>query len=305
MNAFLDSFWRAAAYCLHPRVIVLSLLPLLVTASLAVVLGYFFLANAVASVSAMLDGWVLVQTMLDWLDAMGFTAFRGLLAPLVVVALALPLLIIFSLLLVSLMMTPALVKMVSSRRFPALERKEGASLWHSLSFSVGSTVVAVVALVISVPFWLVPPLVMVLPPLIWGWLTYRVMSFDALAEHATRVEREQLMKNHRWPLLAIGVICGYLGAAPALIWAISATALLLAPILIVASVWLYTLVFAFSALWFAHYLLTALAQMRELAAGPSGSGAVRIDTSIATGKPAGGALDGGAAAPSPRQFPSA
>ena len=28
MNLFLDSFWRAIAYCVHPRVIVLSLLPL-------------------------------------------------------------------------------------------------------------------------------------------------------------------------------------------------------------------------------------------------------------------------------------
>jgi len=37
-----DAFWRAAAYCLHPRVIALSLLPLLLAGALALGLGYFF-----------------------------------------------------------------------------------------------------------------------------------------------------------------------------------------------------------------------------------------------------------------------
>ena len=36
----------------------------------------------------------------------------------------------------------------------------------------------------------------------------------------------------------------------------------MAPLLIVVSIWLYTLVFAFSALWFAHYLLAALRDLR-------------------------------------------
>jgi hypothetical protein len=70
------------------------------------------------------------------------------------------------------------------------------------------------------------------------------------------------MAEHRWPLLGIGIVTGYLGAAPALIWAVSAAALPFAPLLIVLSVWLYTLVFAFSALWFIHYSLNALTGLR-------------------------------------------
>ena len=42
MNLFLDSFWRAVVYCLHPRVIVLSLLPLLLMVPLALAVGYFY-----------------------------------------------------------------------------------------------------------------------------------------------------------------------------------------------------------------------------------------------------------------------
>ena len=36
-----------------------------------------------------------------------------------------------------------------------------------------------------------------------------------------------------------------------------------APVLILVSVWLYTLVFAFSSLWFSHYALAALQEMRR------------------------------------------
>ena len=58
-------------------------------------------------------------------------------------------------------------------------------------------------------------------------------------------------------------VTGYIGAAPSLLWAFSATALILAPLLIVVAVWMYTLVFAFSGLWFAHYALAALQRLRQ------------------------------------------
>jgi len=126
--------------------------------------------------------------------------------------------------------------------------------------------VALLALVLSIPLWFVPPLVLLLPPLIWGWLTCRVMAFDVLAEHASTEERRAILREQRWPLLAIGVICGYLGAAPTLLWALGAAALIFAPLLVLVSVWLYTLVFAFAALWFAHFALAALQRLRQAAA---------------------------------------
>lgn len=262
MKELLDAFWRAAADCLHPRVIVLSLLPLLLAGGLTLGLGYFYWEPAVAGVRATLDGWVLLGTLLTWIESFGSAGLRAWLAPLVVVALALPAIVVLSLLLVALVMAPALVSQVTSRRFADLQAKRGGSLWQSLLWSLGSTLVALGALVISVPFWFVPPLVLVLPPLIWGWLTYRVMAFDVLAEHASAQERRTILREQRWPLLAIGVTCGYLGAAPTLLWALGAATLIFAPLLVVVSVWLYTLVFAFAALWFAHFALAALQGLR-------------------------------------------
>jgi hypothetical protein len=126
--------------------------------------------------------------------------------------------------------------------------------------------VAVFALVATLPLWLVPPLALLLPPLIWGWLAARVFSFDTLAAHATVGERRLLMHTARWPLLGIGVATGLLGSAPSLLWAAGALSFIFAPLLAVAAVWVYTLMFAFAALWFAHFTLARLARLRALAA---------------------------------------
>jgi hypothetical protein len=163
---------------------------------------------------------------------------------------------------VAVLMTPALTLLVAERRFPQLERKAGSSFAFSLLWSLGSSMLALIAIVISIPLWLVPPLILVLPPLIWGWLTYRVMAFDALAEHASPQERREIFRRHRPWLVGIGVFCGYLGAAPSLIWASGALLVTMFVILVPLAIWIYTLVFAFSSLWFAHYCLAALQALR-------------------------------------------
>jgi hypothetical protein len=262
MKELLDAFWRAAAYCLHPRVILLSLLPLVFAVAMVLGLGWFYWEGAVAGVRAALEQWSLVVSFLQWLDSIGAAGFHAVLAPLIVVALAMPVIVVLSLLLVAWLMTPALVGLVATRRFASLERKRGASWFMAAAWSIVCMLLALVLLLLSLPLWFIPPLVLILPPLIWGWLTYKVISFDVLAEHASSDERRRLMRELHWPLLAIGVITGYLGAAPSLLWAVSAATLVLAPVLVVLSVWLYTLVFAFSSLWFAHFALAALQRLR-------------------------------------------
>ena len=263
MNKLLDSFWRAAMYCLHPRVIALSILPLVIMAVISLGLGYFFWESAIALVRVNLESYEMLGTMVRWLEGLGLSNLRVVLAPVLLLFLAIPVIVIVSLLFVAMFMTPAMVALVTERRFPQLERKKGGSFMASLFWSLGSTMLAVVALLLSIPLWLVPPLILILPPLIWGWLTYRVMSYDALADHASSEERRQIFKEHRGALLGIGVLSGYLGAAPSLIWASGAMFVALAPILVPVAIWIYTLVFAFSSLWFAHYTLGELEQLRK------------------------------------------
>jgi hypothetical protein len=269
LRDLLDAFWRAAAYCLHPAVIGLSLLPLVLIGGSTLALGWLFWAPAIDAVRGALDTWFVSAALLDWLEAAGVTGMRMVLAPLIVVLLTTPLVIVGVLLAVAVAMVPAIVRLVARRRFALLERKTGGSWWVGAAAAFGATLLALFAIVATLPLWLVPPLALLLPPLIWGWLTARVMTYDALADHASADERRTLATRHRWPLLAIGVVTGLAGAAPSLVWASGALSVVLAPVLIPLAVWIYTLVFAFAALWFTHYLLAALQALRAEQAPPA------------------------------------
>jgi hypothetical protein len=263
MKLLIDSFWRAAIYCLMPRVIGLSLLPLVLTVALSGFLGYMYWDVAVLAVQRWLEASSWLEGVWRWLEGVGFANLKTVVGPLLVIFSVTPLVVVVSLLAVSFLMTPALTRMVMERRFPQMQRKQGASIWQSLGWSLLSVLLALGAFLLTLPLWLVPPLAMLLPALVWGWLTYRVMAFDVLAEFASQDERHTLMARHRMSLLAIGVITGLLGAAPSLVWASGALFAAAFVILVPVAIWIYTLVFAFSSLWFAHFALAALQALRH------------------------------------------
>ncbi len=245
-----------------PRVMLLSLLPLAMLLVLSVSWGYFYWAPTQDWVRDMLASWQVLQGMLDWLQEQGVGELQAVVIPLVVIFAITPVLVIVSLLAVSLMMTPALVDLVVQRRFAHLALKHGGTTLTSLAWTIGSTVIAMGAMVITLPLWAVPPLMFIVPPLIWGWLSYRVMVFDALVTHASREERITIGRQHRIWLLMIGMLTGYLGALPSIVWASGAVFAAAFLVLIPLAIWIYALVFAFTSLWFTHYSLGALEALR-------------------------------------------
>ena len=262
MKLLFGSFWRAVAYCLHPKVIALSLLPLLVAGVVTLGAGFLFWENAVSSVRTIMESWGALQFILHWIAWAHGDAFRTTAAALIVIYLSIPVIVTFTIVLVAVWVTPASVQMVSRRRFPLLERRHGGSWWKGLMWAILCTIGALLMVTVTLPFWLVPGVAVILPPLVWGWLTARVMGFDALAEHASIAEREAIVRAHQGPLLVMGVMCGLFCSVPSMIWTINPALVILAPFLMVPVIWLYTMVFTFSALWFTHYCLTVLANPR-------------------------------------------
>lgn len=263
MKNMVDSFWRALAYCFHPKVILLTLLPLFLMLIIVMGLGMVYWDAALESIRAWIDASSAMNWAWVWLERVGLMSLKAVVAPLIIIVAVTPLVVVMSLLAVSFMMTPALVNLVAERRFANLERRQGGSMLQSVAWTVFSVVLALGALVLTLPLWWLPPLAMILPALIWGWLTYRVMTYDVLSEHASRIERIELMRRHRFQLLAMGVVTGMMGAAPSLVWASGALFVAAFVVLIPIAVWIYTLVFVFSALWFGHFLLSALVQLRN------------------------------------------
>ena len=264
MRLVMITFGRALLSQLHPRMLLLTILP-------------FVLSLLLWGVAL----WLGLQPMIDWLHAyfvdnnlfqwatsvlgwFGLGTIKTVLVPLIAMWLLLPLMVVTALLFVGAIAMPAIARHVASRHYPQLAQLHGGSLAGSLGVSLGSFLVFMLLWLVTLPLNALPPLAFVVQPVLWGWLTYRVMAYDALAEHASSEERRLLMREHRWPLLMIGIAAGAMGAAPTLLWLGGALSVILFPLLAGVSIWLYVLVFVFSGLWFQHYTLAALARLRPL-----------------------------------------
>jgi ABC-type multidrug transport system fused ATPase/permease subunit len=207
----------------------------------------------------MLTSWI--QDGLIWA---GFENARAWIAPLFFVMLIIPLITVSLLVFIAFSTVPSIVNsVVKQSAYQDLEYKNGGGFFGSLIYTLWSALICLVLVMLTLPVWWVPPLVAVLPPLLWGWLTMRLMSYDVLAKHASSEERDLLITKYRWPLLTMGVVSGMLGAVPTFFWATSALALILFPIVSFVALWIYSLIFVFAALWFSHFLLDALKELRQ------------------------------------------
>ncbi|HJV82259.1 EI24 domain-containing protein [Noviherbaspirillum sp.] len=266
MRPVLIAFGRAVLSQLHFRMLLLTVLPFV----LSVVLWGVLL-------------WLGLQPMIDWLHAyfadhggfsvagdvlgwFGLGAIKTVLVPLIAMWVLLPLMILTALIFVGMMAMPMIVRHVGTRHYPDLERRKGGSVWGSVWIAISSFIVFAVLWLITLPLSIFPPLTFVVQPALWGWLTYRVMAYDALAEHASAQECKEILYIHRWPLFVIGAITGAMGAAPTLLWLGGALSVIFFPVLAAGAIWLYVLVFVFTGLWFQYYCLEALAQYRALKA---------------------------------------
>lgn len=261
MNDIFRSFARALVSQLHPRMLMLTVVPFILATVLWGGMLWWGWEPIMTTARTLLEGSAFTSWIYSMLDWLGLQSLRTVVAPLFVLTLAIPLVIASMLIFISLFSVPAVVRHLD-RSYPDLLKAHGGSIAGSVFQALGNTVVFLLLMIVTLPLWLIPPFFALIPPVLWGWLTYRVMTYDALSEHATAEERKTLMKRHRVPLLAIGVAVGLLGSAPTLLWVWSAVIIFLFPLVLAGTLWLYVLIFIFSALWFGHFCLRALADLR-------------------------------------------
>lgn len=263
MQQVFKSFGLALVSAMHPKMLWLSLRPFLIVSVLWGALIWLTWTPALEMLSIFLTTSIFTSWIADGLIWAGFESARAWIAPLFFVMLLIPLISISLLIFIALTTVPTIVKVVSRQfAYKDIAKKNGGSLFCGFIYTLWSALVCLALVMLTLPVWWIPPLVAVLPPLLWGWLTMRLMSYDVLALHASSEERDTLLHQHRWPLLVMGIISGMLGAVPTFFWATSALALVLFPIVSFVALWIYSLIFVFAALWFTHYLLEALKELR-------------------------------------------
>jgi hypothetical protein len=130
--------------------------------------------------------------------------------------LLLPAIYITALLITSLVFMPMLVGIVAERHYPNLARLQGGSFAGSVGNGLYAVAVYLLLWLITLPFWLLGPFGAAISVLLNAWLNQRLFVYDALAEHASAAELQQLRRDGGWPLYLLAALLGLLHFVPLL-----------------------------------------------------------------------------------------
>lgn len=268
MRPVATAYGRALRAQLSGKMLLLSIVPFLLSVATWGVLLYFFLQPLIDLLFHYFTGSGASATSGSVLATFGMGALKTVLPPLVAMLLLLPLMILTALVFMGLAAMPAIARHVGQRQFPALEKKAGGSVLGSVANNAKVMLAFLPLWLLSLPLYLFAPVGVVAQAALWGWLTSRVMAYDALADYASEDERATIMASQRRSLMAIGVLSGLAGALPGLVWIGGALLwVVLFPLLAALSIWLYLVIFIFSGLWFQYFCLQALEDLRAAKAG--------------------------------------
>ena len=236
------AFFKGCVSQLHPRMLVLLILPFVIALVLWALSAWFFWDPLVLWLK---DSWLLGNRLIvalgEWGKPLGLSDLSRSLASVTALLLLFPLVIATGMVAIAVFAMPAVMRFLSTRHYPELLRRGSFSVWANLLNAVLSVAVFAVGYLASLPLWLIPPLALIVPWLWWGWLTARIMRFDSLVEHAAPKEREALISEYRREYFVLGLAVSALNYVPPLF--------LITPVL--------------SALVFGHFSLARLAEYRQ------------------------------------------
>lgn len=262
MGGVFRAWGRAFLSQWHGKMLLMSIVPFLLALGVWAVALYFYLQPLVDFLHALFAEHNLFATSTSWLRSLGLGTLTAVVVPLIAMLALLPLMILTALIFIGMVAMPLIGRHVGLRHYPQLEQRKGGSVLGSVGVALGGMAIFIGLWILTLPLYAFPPLAVLVQALLWGWLTCRVMVYDTLADYASSEERHQILRQHRWRLLVIGVVSGAAGALPGAIWLGGVMAVVMFPFLAAISIWLYVLIFIFTGLWFAYYCLDALARLR-------------------------------------------
>ena len=211
MNPVARSLLYAFANLLHPRMLWLMIWPMLIALAVWGTVLWFWARR----------WWLRSRAGCRNGSRAGPSSSAGTSAALIALAakvlmflMFVPLVWLTALLILSAFGMPAMVEHVASRRFPQLARSAGRRHCRQPVERRGRAGGLVGLGLISIPFWLLPPLWPLIPVAIMGWLNQRVLRYDALAEHASHEEMLRIFASRRGTLFAMGAILALLAYVP-------------------------------------------------------------------------------------------
>jgi hypothetical protein len=196
---------------LHPKMLWLMLWPLLIALGIWGTLAIVFWAQLAVWLAGLINQWLTTGWFAIQWDMQGAALIA---AKFLILIMLVPLVQLTALLILSTFGMPAMVEHVAARAYPALQRKRGGgvagSLWNGLVALCGMALLFLV----SIPFWLFPPLWPMIPVAVLGWVNQRVLRYDALAEHADAAETRQVFAGRRGNMYLLGLVLALMAYIP-------------------------------------------------------------------------------------------
>lgn len=210
MTSVFKALLNAGASFLHPRILALVLWPVVLALILWGTLAWFFWSDWVALLYHAIEQTPVRELVPDT----GFSWVIRSVSAILVLAFLAPLTWITALFIASVAAMPVMVSFVAQRNYPHLERKHGGSAAGSLGNALVAIMVFLLLWVLTLPLWLFGPLAAVIPILLAAYLNQRLFRYDALAEHASREEFEQVLERSGGRLYLLGAILGFTQFVP-------------------------------------------------------------------------------------------
>lgn len=168
--------------------------------------------HLVLSIVNWLEQWSWVNQVLSWSDIS--TEVMLILVKIGVFLAFLPLFYVTASLLVSLIALPLILDRVARRDYADLEQRRGGTTLGSIWNATVAFVLFLVFLLLSLPFWLIPGVGLVVPVWLTGWLNQRVFGYDSLMLHADVSELSAVPNHERMAMQLLGCICAVLAYIP-------------------------------------------------------------------------------------------
>lgn len=209
-----QAFKRALVSQCHPNMLLAVLLPFAIALVGAMLLLWFFWTPLTGWLDVQASEWRFINDTDAWLVGIGLFSLKLYLVPLAAMAILLPISGILGLAISAVFVMPLVIGHVSEREYAGLARRGRHATAYSVWNAVWVTAVFGCGWLLTLPFWLIPPMGIILSIFWWAFAFSRMMRVDAIVEHASPEERRFLLQRSNNGFWAIGLVCAVLNLFP-------------------------------------------------------------------------------------------
>lgn len=185
--------------------------PILVAMFFWLAIGYFFWDNfselTYQAFSEMGIGEWLKNIESDWVAV----SIQSLLH----IVIFIPLIIMTTLVITTIFVMPALIKLVANRNYPELRREHGGSISGSIINAMLATGIFILMWIITLPLWAIGAGI-IIPFVAAAFMNQQLFRYDALSEHASKQEIKIICASNRFSLWGLGLLTGFMQFVPVL-----------------------------------------------------------------------------------------